>query len=276
MSWLELLLIPIGAAVGVYGTVVGVGGGFLIVPALLFLYPDEDPVGITSISLMVVFFNAMSGSAAYARLRRIDYRSGLAFAAASLPGAVGGAYLVHLVPRGLFDLVFGVALIAVALWLIRSAGRHLAVRAPRQGRFVVRRVLPGAHPGEEFRYSYDMLQGVAAAAVIGFLSSMLGIGGGVFHVPVMIDLLRFPVHVATATSQLVLMFMTGEASAVHLLNGDLHGENLWRAVLLSIGAVPGAQLGARLSHRFRGATISRLLAAALLFVGARLLYGGLA
>lgn len=276
MSWFELLLIPLGAAVGVYGTLVGAGGGFVLVPALLIIYPHEDPASITSISLSVVFFNALSGTAAYARMRRIDYKSGFAFAAASLPGAVGGAYAVHLVPRHAFDVVFGVALIAVALWLVRSAGRHMVVRQPLQGRFVVRRVIPGAAEGEEFRYSYDMLQGIAAAAVIGFLSSLLGIGGGVFHVPVMIDLLRFPVHVATATSHMVLSFMSAEASIVHLANGDLHGENLARALLLSAGVIPGAQLGARLSHRLRGSTISRLLAAALLFIGARLLYSGFA
>lgn len=276
MSWLELLLIPLGAAVGMYGTLVGTGGGFVLMPALLIIYADEDPASITSISLAVVFFNALSGSAAYARLRRIDYRSGLAFAAASVPGAVGGAYAVHSVPRHVFEAAFGIALVAVALWLMISAGRSAVVRQPLRGRFIVRRTIPGAEEGQEYRYSYNILHGLAAAAVIGFLSSLLGIGGGVFHVPVMIDLLRFPVHVATATSQLVLMFMAGEASAIHIANGDMHGANLLRALLLAAGAAPGAQLGARVSHRFHGSTISRLLAAALLCIGGRLLYVGIA
>jgi uncharacterized membrane protein YfcA len=84
------------------------------------------------------------------------------------------------------------------------------------------------------------------------------------------------VHVATATSQFVLAFMSGEASAVHLINGELAGTNLWRALLLSIGVVPGAQVGARLAQRIRGPGVSRLLAAALIVVGVRLLWAGLA
>jgi uncharacterized membrane protein YfcA len=90
----------------------------------------------------------------------------------------------------------------------------------------------------------------------------------------MITVLRFPIHVATATSQFTLMFMSGEASIVHLLNGELVGDNVLRAVLLTIGVVPGAQVGARLAQRFHGPSIARMLALALVFIGARLVYAG--
>lgn len=274
MSWLELLLIPLGFAVGAYGTVVGAGGGFVLVPVLLLIYPDEDPVAITSISLAVVFFNALSGSAAYARLRRIDYVTGAIFAAAALPGAVAGALFVHQVPRQAFDALFGVVLLSIAAYTMWSVGRPIVMRAPLRGRFVLRREMPGVYEGETFRYSYNVAHGVLMTAGIGFVSTLLGIGGGVIHVPVMITILRFPVHVATATSQFILAFMAGQGSAVHLLNGDLVGDNLLRALLISAGAIPGAQLGARLAQRFRGPAIARLLSAALVVVGARLLYAG--
>lgn len=274
MDVLEFLLIPLGFAVGAYGTIVGAGGGFVLVPVLLLIYPDEDPVGITSISLAVVFFNAISGSAAYARLRRIDYRSGLIFALASLPSALAGAFVVDYVPRAAFDTVFGVTLLSVAAYTVWSVGRPQAMRAPLRGRFAVLRVMPGANPGESFRYSYHLVQAIALSIAIGFLSSLLGIGGGVFQVPAMVTMLRFPVHVATATSQFTLMFMSGEASAVHLANGDLVGQNIVRALLLAVGVVPGAQLGARLAQRFHGPMIARLLAVALVIVGTRLLYAG--
>jgi uncharacterized membrane protein YfcA len=136
--------------------------------------------------------------------------------------------------------------------------------------------MPGAEEGQVFRYSYNAVHGALLSTAIGLLSSLLGIGGGVFQVPVMISILRFPVHVATATSQFVLLFMAGEASAVHLAAGDLAGENLVRVLLLTVGVVPGAQLGARLAQRFRGPHIARLLAAALVVVGARLLWAGVA
>ena len=65
--WLTLL----GFVIGTYGTLIGAGGGFVLVPILLMLYPNESPEIITSISLAVVFFNAMSGSLAYSRMKRI-------------------------------------------------------------------------------------------------------------------------------------------------------------------------------------------------------------
>jgi uncharacterized membrane protein YfcA len=82
-------LIPVGFVIGAYGTLIGAGGGFVLVPLLLLLYPEDTPDTITSISLALVFFNALSGSIAYARKKRIDYYSGLLFAAAA--GAVLGA-----------------------------------------------------------------------------------------------------------------------------------------------------------------------------------------
>ncbi|MGH3000420.1 MAG: sulfite exporter TauE/SafE family protein, partial [Gaiellaceae bacterium] len=97
-----VILVAIGVGVGTFGTIVGAGGGFILTPILLLLYPHDSPRTITAISLAVVFFNAASGSVAYARQRRIDYRSGVVFAIATLPGAVGGALLVGHVSRHVF------------------------------------------------------------------------------------------------------------------------------------------------------------------------------
>jgi uncharacterized membrane protein YfcA len=274
MSWWELLLIPLGFAVGAYGTLVGAGGGFVLVPALLIIYPEEDAASITSISLAVVFFNALSGTVAYARQHRIDVRSGLLFAAAGLPGAIGGAFLVNAVPRRLFDVLFGVVLLSIAAYTLWSIGRPQQLRQPLRGRGVIRRIMPGAVEGETYVYAYKAWHGIGMMSVIGFLSSLLGIGGGVISVPMMITVLRFPVHVAVATSQFILAFMAGQGSAVHLLNGDLQGDNILRALLIAAGAIPGAQAGALLSKRLRGPIVARLLVLALVVVGARLLISG--
>lgn len=276
LSWLELLLILLGFGVGAYGTLVGAGGGFVLVPVLLLLYPDEKPVAITSISLAVVLFNAGSGSFAYARLKRIDYLTGAMFAAAAIPGSVAGAYLVEVVPRRSFDIMFGVVLLTLAAYTFWAAGRTTAVRPPVRGRGVITRVMPGHDEGEVFRYSYNAWQGIAYSAAVGFFSSLLGIGGGVVHVPIMITLLRFPVHVAVATSHFVLAIISASGSAVHVLNGELAGQNLVRALLLAAGVVPGAQVGARLAQRIHGPMIVRLLSVALLALGIRLLYTGVA
>jgi uncharacterized membrane protein YfcA len=112
-----LLLALLGAAIGVFGTLVGAGGGFILTPVLLVIYPDTSASTITAISL-VVFFNALSGSLAYARQRRIDYRSGIAFAAATIPGSIAGVLVVGIAPRRVFDALMALLLAAAAVFLV--------------------------------------------------------------------------------------------------------------------------------------------------------------
>jgi uncharacterized membrane protein YfcA len=96
-------LILLGVAVGLYGTLIGAGGGFVLMPILLLLHPKISPEHLTAISLAVVFFNALAGSESYAMMKRIDYKSGLMFAAATVPGAIIGALSTSYVPRHLFN-----------------------------------------------------------------------------------------------------------------------------------------------------------------------------
>lgn len=108
---------------------------------------------------------------------------------------------------------------------------------------------------------------------VGFVSSFLGIGGGVIHVPLLVRALGFPTHIATATSHFVLAIMAGTGSLTHIALGDFaHRHGIRRAIALSVGVVGGAQLGAHVSLRVRGQVIQWLLAAALLALAARLLY----
>jgi uncharacterized membrane protein YfcA len=261
--------VPLGVGVGAFGTIVGAGGGFILVPVLLLLYPGKQPETITSMSLLVVWANAVSGSLAYARQGRIDYRSGLVFAAATLPGAVAGAVLVSFIPRRAFDLIFAGLLVVLGLWLMLRR-TNTAIQPPLTGRGVVHRMIRDRQ-GNTFVYSFPLWRGVFISLVVGFVSSLLGIGGGIIHVPAMATTLHFPVHIATATSHFVLAWMAGEGTVVHLVSGDLGwSRSLLQAVLVGAGAIPGAQVGALLSHRVRSATILRALAAALIAVGIRL------
>jgi uncharacterized membrane protein YfcA len=109
-----LLLTGIGLFVGFIGTLIGAGGGFILVPVLLLLFPKLKPEVITSISLAVVFLNAASGSLAYAKMKRVDYRSAITFAIAALPGAVLGAFSTSLIPQRVFDLLLGFVLIILS------------------------------------------------------------------------------------------------------------------------------------------------------------------
>jgi uncharacterized membrane protein YfcA len=262
-----LLLCLLGFAVGVFGTLVGAGGGFILTPVLLLVYPHSTPELITGISLVVVFFNATSGTAAYARQRRVDYRSGIIFAACTLPGSILGVVVANRVSRPTFDVIMGVALAALAAWLLTS---HTEAGEGQDGVGSPRAIT--SRDGKTYRYRAHVRRGALLSVGVGFVSSFLGIGGGVVHVPLLVAVLGFPTHIATATSHFVLAIMAFVATITHALAGTFHhGAGLRRAAALSVGVVIGAPIGAWLSQRISGRRIQHLLAGGLLLLGARLI-----
>jgi len=267
MAAIHLLgFVLLGVAVGAFGTLIGAGGGFLLLPLLLFLYPHESPSVLTAISLAVVCANALSGSAAYARLRRIDYRSGILFALAGIPGAVLGAMATHRLDRRVFDPLLGIALlVGAALILLRPQRAQSPAPLPN-GRTLIEA------DGTTHHYRPRTALGALLSVMVGFLSSLLGIGGGILHVPLMALVLGFPVHVATATSHFVLAILALSGLFAHITDGTLR-TGADRAIPLVIGVLAGAQIGAWISSRVHGPWIMRGLALALAVVGLRLLLG---
>ena len=265
----NLLLIGLGFLVGTFGTLIGAGGGFILVPVLLFIFPSLKPEFVTSISLAVVFLNAASGSVAYARLKRIDYKSATIFAIASLPGSIIGALVTSRIPRHTFNIILGILLIAVAIYLLIRPERTVhADQDSSSG--LVKRTITDVYK-EKYTYSFNQLIGIILSFFVGFLSSLLGIGGGIIHVPALASLLHFPVHIATATSHFILAIMALAGTIVHMIQGTFWHE--WsKAVFIGTGVIGGAQLGARLSEKIKPKGIIRALAVALCLVGVRLLF----
>ena len=249
----------LGLAVGLFGTLVGAGGGFILVPLLLFLLPHEDADRITAISMAVVFFNALSGTVAYARMRRVDFRAGWRFALAALPGAVLGAVATSYVSRLWFDRALGSMLAASATFLLfrtfHRSGSAVADPKHADGPFVLD--------------AKGMRKGIGISSGVGFLSSALGIGGGIAHVPALVFILGYPVHIATATSHFVLACTTLVAVIEHAVHGSYAG-NIGMTAALSVGPVLGAQVGARLSKRVNGRAIVVCLSLALFAAGVRI------
>ncbi|MSR06180.1 MAG: sulfite exporter TauE/SafE family protein [Gemmatimonadetes bacterium] len=243
----SLWLILLGAVAGGVGTLIGAGGGFLLVPALIFLYPAAAPDTITSISLAVVACNAISGSIAYAHMKRIDYPLGWRLALAAAPASVLGALSTSLLPRRMFDTAFGVVL------LVAGTAMLTWPKAPEG-------------VGEKRRTALGMTFSAGAA----YVSSLFGIGGGGLHVPVLVYVLGVPAHIATATATFILAGMALIATATHLVTGSLAGA-LWPTLYLAAGALVGAQAGAAFSNRVHGTTLIRGLAVALGVVGVRIL-----
>jgi uncharacterized membrane protein YfcA len=264
--WKYPLLTLLGGAVGAYGTLVGAGGGIILVPTLLLLYPYDSPNTLASISLAVVFFNTISGTMAYGHMHRIDYRSGFLFGAVAAPGGLLGAYATSFLSRRTFDLAFGLLILCLATFIIlRPTPKR---DNPRVHSNETTHTLTD-FKGNSYSYSFSNRRGMLVTFGIGWLSSMLGMGGGAFYVPAMVYLLHFPLPIATATSQLILLLISPIMSLAHAAAGDFaFGPR--RALFLGIGVLLGAQVGAGLSQRLTGASISRVLAGGLVLIGIRL------
>jgi hypothetical protein len=116
--------------------------------------------------------------------------------------------------------------------------------------------------------------GTTITFFVGFLASMLGVGGGIFTVPAFVLLLGIPIQVASATSQFMLVGTSLVASITNVLEGDLQGW--WTAAIaLSIGSLAGGQIGPRIAQKFGSVWLSRALSAGLLLVAVRLIANGL-
>jgi uncharacterized membrane protein YfcA len=268
-----LVLVLAGFVIGTFGTLIGAGGGFILVPLLILSNPQMPPEIITAISIFIVAVNAISGSLAYARSGRIDYRAGLLFALFTIPGSILGVFATQYIPQRIFNMSFGILLILLAVYLLVRTLKPAPVRGnTRQpGKGWIYHSLTDKE-GAVFSYTYNQPYGIIVSVLVGFLSPLLGIGGGIIHVPAMVNWLQFPVYIATATSHFILAIMSTVSVVVHVLKGSYKDPAVLKMVLaLSVGVIPGAQLGAFFSHKIKSSTIIQILAACLILVGVRIL-----
>lgn len=273
-------LILFGLAVGTYGTLVGIGGGPLIVPFLLICY-DFEPEVIVATSLCVVFFNVISGSIAYAKQERIDIITGTKFGLATIPGALLGTLIPGFFTHESLGIIFGLLILILAIYILTDPDFHnsksnlIRRNSVKEGdllsRNLVERTIIDAE-GKKYVYRFNEKLGIGLSAVIGFIATMLGIGGGVIHVPMLKKILNFPVHIATATAHYKLAICATFGLIPYFCYGWV---NFKIAVPLGIGAIAGARIGAHFSKRTSGKKIFRLLAVALFILAIRLLFFGL-
>jgi uncharacterized membrane protein YfcA len=267
-----IVLIGAGFIVGAAGTLIGAGGGFILVPLLILTHPEFSAEIITAISIAIVASNAISGSIAYASSGRIDYKAGILFAIFTIPGSIAGVYTTKYIPKTIFHFVFGLLLIILALFLFIKKQTPKPVIFPAENKNWKHHVLTDTE-GKTYNYSFNQSKGIFISILVGYLSPILGIGGGIIHVPALVSWLHFPVYIATATSHFILAIMATVSVAVHLINGNYNDPDVLRMVIaLSVGAIAGAQLGAFLSHRIHGHIIIRALALCLAIVGLRILF----
>lgn len=245
----------IGLLLGTLGTLIGVGGGFLLVPLLFHLHSEMSPSQITAMSLFCVTLSAISGSSQYAFRKQIHFKTGVLFALVALPGTWLGVNLVYFIARQKFELVYAVLLTFIGIYLLIKKQKARAV----------------TNASEIVVSKKDLLKGATASFAIGSIASFSGVGGGILHVPFLNQVLRFPVHIATGTSQFILAITSLAAVMQHYFKGSLSLSQSFIAHL-AIGMVLGAQIGGRLSRGVNGTVILRLLGLVILAVAGRIFY----
>lgn len=272
-----LMLLSIGLFAGIYGSIIGAGGGFVLLPVLLLLpaFAGYSPQTITTITLAAALANAIGGSVTYARQKRIDYTLAFIFAGCALPGSILGRIAIESIERSRFMVAFGVLVIFLGLYLInrRAPKTRPDHTGPLPFGFISREL---TQPDGLVRtVAVDLRLGALLSFGVGLAASVFGIGGGVLFVPMLVGLLGYPVSRATATSTFFLMLTASAAVATDLLRSNNTLINEWRlAVPIVLGTFLGGQIGATISKYIPPGRILQLLAAALVLIGIRLIMDG--
>lgn len=269
---MEIILLLLGLAAGTIGSLVGLGGGIIIVPALLALastnstFSHITPQVAVGTSLILVVFTSLSATLTYAKKKRVDFKSGWTFFIASGPGAIVGAYLTRYMTVDPFLVAFGILILLVSFMLtVKERGKA------RPMHWNVNRTFQD-ETGEIHEYGFHRLTALSISFVVGLVSGLFGIGGGALMIPMMILLFRFPLQIATATSMFVILLSSTTGSIYHLFDGNIH----WYSVLwLAPGAWVGGQLGAWISSRLSSKMLLIVLRVVFVLVAIRMIANGL-
>lgn len=220
-AWTYAGMLALAAGAATVASTVGLGGGLIIVPVLLFM--GMSPAVAASVSLAATLANAAGSTAAYARQARIDYRVGIRIGAMATPGSILGAVLSSGAEPGIFGVLLAAALIAAAAYVFIRP--RLSSRSASHTQAVA-------------------VLSVAASFFAGMVSSYFGIGGGVVFVPLLVVMLGMSMMRAAPTSMFALLVTSTAGVAMHALLG--HTDAVL-ALLLSAGGLLGGLAGARIS-----------------------------
>ncbi|MBF0328597.1 MAG: sulfite exporter TauE/SafE family protein [Nitrospirae bacterium] len=266
MSSLDALIVIItGVAIGAIGTLVGAGGGFLHVPILLIFY-GFSPLHAIGTSTVAVFLNALSGTFSYIHQERIDYELGVKFAVFAVPGVFMGSLTAQYFNTIVFSLLLAAVLMGLSYSLLFL--RHLKLVCANSEETVQTRVIKDSVGGVH-TYSPDLSIGYGGSFLVGIVSGLFGIGGGLIHVPMM-NFIGIPIHIAAATSHFIITITSFFGILIFI---GLKAIDFDYAIFLGVGVILGAYYGARLSMLASSELIKKTIAGLLLIVAGRLIVG---
>jgi uncharacterized protein len=279
----ELLLFFIGIIAGGYGTIVGAGGGFIFVPALLLIL-DMNPVLAAGAGLVIVLINSISGVIGYSRQGLIHYRTGLTIGFSAVPGSLLGVWLLQTYSSQYFYVVFAAILVALGTFLLTKNSPFERKEKKQLPAEEVDQYPSSENAGLDKRaHAFDTKEMISAKKemasknkwlillgfIMGVLSSYLGIGGGWLLVPILIYIFKLPTHNATATSIFSLCLYSSAGVVSQLFYSSID----WPTIIFGgIGVIIGSQFGVILAQRLNGRVIMQMLSVLLVILGVRMFF----
>ncbi|WP_307336137.1 sulfite exporter TauE/SafE family protein [Caldalkalibacillus uzonensis] len=262
----------LGLTAATIGSLVGLGGGVILVPVLLYLgligWLDVSHQVAVGTSLIVIIVTALSSTLSYLKQKRVEVQCGLLFFLASGPGAIAGAMINQRMEVDRFAIVCGLFMIFMSFMLMLR-GR---LKKKKEISWSVTKRYIDPRTGEEYRYGYHRGIGLIVSFLVGILTGLFGLGGGAFIISMMILLFHFPPHVATATSMFIILLSSIIGSFTHLYYGNI---NWWYVLALAPGAWVGGRLGPWISTKLHANWIVLILRILLIVIGIRLIWQGI-
>lgn len=272
------LVLLVSGAVGFVSGLVGVGGGFIMTPSLIFLGVPAPVAVATGASQIAA--TSFSGIMNQTRRKSVDWRMGMLLSIGGVLGIGGGVLLFkRLLALGQFDLIVSL----LYLVLLSSVGALMLAEAysfvrgrPARGVSILRRPARTLAHRLPFRIAFprsglyiSVIPPLLLGFGIGALAAIMGVGGGFILIPAMIYLLRMPTSVVVGTSLFQMLMVT--SLLVIVQSTQTQTVDLVLAALLMLGGVVGAQLGARIGAGLRSEYVRALLGAVLVGASAKFL-----
>ncbi len=272
------LILGLGGIVGFLSGMFGVGGGFLITPLLFFI--GVPPAVAVATGANQVVASSISGVLAQLRRKGVDFTMGTVLLIGGVMGSVIGVWVFTLMTRlGQIDLFVQLSYVLflglIGAMMFQESVRSL-LKSRKAGGAPIRRAhvhswVHGLPFKMKFRASglyISVIPPALIGASVGFLSAIMGVGGGFILVPAMIYLLGMPTKVVIGTSLFQIIFVTGFTTVMHAVNSQ--SVDMMLALLLILGGVVGAQIGTRVGVRLKAEQLRILLSLLVLTVSIRI------
>jgi uncharacterized membrane protein YfcA len=274
-----ILVFGMGAIVGILSGIFGVGGGFLMTP-LLIMIGIPPTVAAASDSNQIVGAST-SGTLAHYKMGNVDFKMGILLLIGGVIGGTLGVQLIKILRQAgnadfLIKITYVLMLGFVGAYMFveslqalrkKEVNPRASKKGSRYGQLVKK--LPWQTDFEKSGIQLSVLMPLVLGAFVGVLAAIMGVGGGFIMVPVMVYLLRMPMHVVVGTSLFQILFTCIDVTVMQSYTN--HTVDFILAVILLLGSTLGAQFGAKLSKRLKGDQLKILLASIVLVVMVKML-----